>query len=68
MIIKIKVHPNSRTDEIVGGDPLVVRVTDSPEKNKANRKVIKLLSEHFNAKVNLLRGGKSREKTVEIIK
>lgn len=68
MIIKIKVHPNSRKDEIVEGDPLVVRVTDSPEKNKANRKVIKLLSEHFNTKVNLLRGGKSREKTVEIIK
>ena len=68
MIIKIKVHPNSRKDEIVDGDPLVVRVTDSPEKNKANRKVIKLLSEHFHAKVNLLKGGKSREKLVEVLK
>jgi uncharacterized protein (TIGR00251 family) len=67
MRINIKVIPKSKKDEVIEGDPFVVRVTDPPEKNKANRKVIKLLSKHFDAKVSIIRGLGSREKVIEVI-
>lgn len=66
MRLKIKVIPNSRKDEIVEGDPLVVRVTDQPEKNKANKKVLKLLSRYFDTRVSLVSGSTSREKIIEV--
>jgi uncharacterized protein (TIGR00251 family) len=67
MRINIKVIPKAKRDEIVEGDPLLVRVTDPPEKNKANKKVLKLLSNHFGRKVLLVAGAHSRTKTVEIL-
>jgi len=67
MRLNIKVIPKSKKDEVIEGDPLVVRVTDPPEKNKANRKVIKLLSKHFKGRVSLVGGLGSREKVIEVI-
>ena len=66
MEIKIKVVPNSKKDEIIEDNPLVVRVTDPPEKNKANRKVIKLLSKYFKNKVSIVSGLKSKEKIISV--
>jgi len=46
-----------------------VRVTATPEKGKANEKVIKLLAKHFKvakSQVKIIRGLTSRNKTVEI--
>jgi uncharacterized protein (TIGR00251 family) len=64
--IKIKVVPNSNRDSIEKGDPLIVRVREKPVKAKANRAVIKLLSKHFNSKVRIVSGAKSKEKIVEV--
>lgn len=66
MRITVKVVPKSKKDEVIPGDPLIVRVTDPPEKNKANKKVLKLLGAHFNKKVSLVHGAGSRMKIIEI--
>ncbi len=68
-ILKIKVIPNSKREEIKEGEgeePMVVRVKAQPVKDKANKAVIKLLSKHFNSDVRIISGMKSREKLVEV--
>ena len=64
--IEIKVVPNSKTDEVIEADPLVVRVKAPPTKGKANKAVVKVLSAHFNARVRIVSGATSRKKIVEI--
>jgi hypothetical protein len=63
---EIKVIPNSKREEVIEGDPLVVRVKALPTKGKANKAVIDLLSRHFNAPVRIVSGASSRKKIVEI--
>ena len=63
---EIKVIPNSKTEEVIEGDPLVVRVKAPPMKGKANKAVINLLSRHFDANVRIVSGATSRKKIVEI--
>jgi hypothetical protein len=63
---RIKVISNSNRDEIIDGNPLIVRVKEKPVKGKANRAVVKLLSKHFNSRVRIISGAKSKEKWVEI--
>ena len=64
--IAIKVIPNSKTEEIIEADPLVVRVKAPPTKGKANKAVVDLLSAHFKANVRIVSGATSRKKIVEI--
>ena len=65
-LITIKVIPNSRVEEVSDGDPTVVKVQEPPERNRANVAVIKLLAKHFNARVKIVSGHKSRRKVVEL--
>ncbi len=66
--MEIKVIPNSSSDEVVEGADgrLTVRVRAVPERGKANRAVIKILEEYFNADVQIVAGARSRRKVVEI--
>ena len=64
--VEIKVIPNSNTDAVIEGDPLVVRVKAPPTKGKANKAVVKVLSNYFNANVRIVSGATSRKKIVEI--
>ena len=64
--IEIKVVPNSKTDEVIEGDPLIVRVKAPPTKGKANKAVVKVLSKYFNADVWIVSGATSRKKIVAI--
>ena len=71
MKIKVKVKPNSKKEEIkqIDKDYYEVRVTVVPEKGKANKKVIELLSKHLKkpkSKFKIIRGETSREKIIEI--
>jgi len=71
MRIKVKVKPNAKKDEIkkIDTDYYEVRVTAVPEKGKANKRVIEILSKHFKvpkSKIRLVRGETSREKVFEI--
>jgi len=71
LIIRVKVKPNAKKDEVkqLESDYFEVRVTAPPEKGKANSRVIELLSKHLKipkSKIKLKKGEKSREKVFEI--
>ena len=67
MKIKVKVITNAREDSVIEGkEGLTVRTKAIPQKGKANRAVVKLLSKHFGSKVGIISGEKTREKIVEI--
>ena len=64
--------PNARLNEIkkIAENYYEVRVTVSPEKGKANKKVIEVLSEYLRvpkSKIAIKSGEKSREKLIEIV-
>lgn len=70
MILKIKVHPNSRKEHIKprGEDSFEIFVRAKPVEGKANEAVLELLSEHLRIprnKLRLMRGATSRNKLVE---
>jgi len=70
MMLKIRAKPGSgesRFDESSGTAFLKAR----PENSKANIELIKLLAKHYkvsSARVRIIKGLGSREKTVEVIK
>ncbi len=70
MKIRVKVKPNSRTEEVSWeGDSLVIKVKEPPREGKANQVVVRLLAEHFSvpqSQVRILSGFRSRDKVVEI--
>ncbi len=64
--IAIKVIPNSKTEEIIDAEPMILRVKEPPTKGKANKAVVMLLSRYYNADVRIVSGAKSRRKIVEV--
>jgi uncharacterized protein (TIGR00251 family) len=68
--IRVKVIPNSKTEEVVNeGDRFLVRVKEPAKEGKANRAVIKLLAEQFGVsqrQLVILSGFRSRNKVIEI--
>lgn len=70
MKIRVKVIPNSKTEEVIKEDDgFVVRVKEPPKEGKANKAVIRLLAEHFEVSqgsVTILSGLKNRNKVIEI--
>ncbi len=63
---KIKVIPSANRDEVIEGDPLIVKTKKPPYKGKANKAVLKLLSTHFDAHVTIISGAAAKTKLVEI--
>jgi len=74
MILKIKVQPNSGRQEIIkiSEEEYKVFLTKSPENNKANEQLIKLLKKHFALKrdsprdLKIIKGRTSRNKIIEV--
>lgn len=68
MIIKIKVIPNSKNQEIkrINSEKYIINLKQSPENNKANFELIKLLRNHFNKNIKIIRGLKSKNKIIQI--
>lgn len=72
--LEIKVTPNANSDKIVivkdsEGYQVKVYVTVNPEDDKANNRVIKLLAKELKipkSKIRIIKGMKSRNKTIEI--
>jgi uncharacterized protein (TIGR00251 family) len=64
--INIKVIPGSKKEEIIQGDPLIVKVKAQAEKNQANIAALKLLQKHFNSPVRIVKGVTSRRKIIII--
>ena len=73
MLIKVKVFPNSKKEEIIkkSKDSFEVRVKEKPERGLANKEVTRILSLYFNvseSKIKIIKGFKKRNKIFEIIK
>lgn len=66
MIVKVRVVPNAKKDEIIEGEIITIRVKAKAEKDKANQRLIKLLEKHYNSKVRIISGIKSRDKVIEV--
>jgi uncharacterized protein (TIGR00251 family) len=70
MKMRVKVKPNSRTEEISQeGDSFIVKVREPPKEGKANQAVIKLLAEYFGvpqSRVRILSGFRIRNKVIEV--
>jgi len=71
MKIKVKVKPNSRIESLkqVEADYFEIKVSVPPEKGKANRRVIELLSKHLRipkSKITIIKGETNKEKLIEI--
>lgn len=69
MKINVKAKPDSNENKVEKIDDLnfVVSVKDPPVQGRANRAVIKLLSEYFHTpNVRIISGHTSRNKVVEI--
>lgn len=71
MKVKVKVKPNSKTEELSqAGDTFVVKIKEPPKEGRANQAVIKLLAKHFGVsqgQVRILSGLRSRNKIVEVV-
>ncbi len=71
IVVSVKVQPNASKDMVVGehADQLKIAVTVAPEKGKANKAVIKVLSKSLGVKssdIEILSGETSRDKKVLI--
>ncbi|GHT59257.1 hypothetical protein AGMMS49531_02880 [Endomicrobiia bacterium] len=71
MIVKVRVIPNSKRNEVVGrvGSNLRVKISVPAVDGKANEELCDFLSDFFDVKrsmVFLRRGERGREKTIEI--
>jgi len=71
MLIKVKVFPNSKKEEIIkkSEDSFEIKVKEKPEKGRANREVVRILSFYFKipeSRIRLIRGFKKRNKIFEI--
>jgi uncharacterized protein (TIGR00251 family) len=75
ILIFVKVFPQSKFDAIEklyiddGRLSVVIRVTATPEKNKANKAVVKILSKHFKiskSSFELIRGDTCRNKIFRV--
>lgn len=69
--LDIRVSPGAAANVIGGwmGDKLKIRVTAVPEKGKANKAVIQLLSRELGiptSRIVLIKGSSSSNKTVEV--
>lgn len=71
MKIKVKVVPNSSEQSIekISENEFKIKLKSVPEKNKANKELLKILSKYFKVStnnINISNGFFSRNKIVEI--
>lgn len=71
MIIKVKIHPNSKENKIISynEDLLEVRIKAPAIENKANKELVNFLSEYFKVNKNsviIKKGEHSKNKTISI--
>ena len=72
MFINIKVITNAAKNQVVQKSPgdFLIRVTTTPVRGKANKKVLELLAKHFNvnrAEVLIVKGRYNSKKVINIL-
>ena len=68
-ILQIKTLPNASKTEIkaIEEDIIKLAVAAPPEKNRANRELLKFLKKEYNIRARIKSGATSREKILEIL-
>ncbi|MCL4517575.1 MAG: DUF167 domain-containing protein [Thaumarchaeota archaeon] len=71
MLITIRVTPNAKNVKVMKIDATSyeVKVDAAATEGRANRRLVEILSDHFNvskSKIRIIRGANSREKLVDI--
>ncbi len=67
MLIKVKVFCGVKKEAIEKNkDYFIVKVREKAEQNKANKRVIEILSLFFNSRVKIVKGHKSPHKIFEV--
>ena len=70
--IEVRVNCNAKVNQIcVHEDVIEVQITVKPEHNKANMKVIELLSEYLHlpkSQLKIIQGAKNKSKVIEIVR
>ena len=71
MRYRVKVHPKSRSEGVVrnADGSLKVHLRVPPVQGRANKALVDILAEHFEVSrsgIKIVKGGKSRDKVVEI--
>jgi uncharacterized protein len=71
MLLRVKIKPNSARDEIIRepDGTLKIKIKAQPVEGKANKYLVKYLSEVLDlpsSKIQLVKGGSSAFKTIEI--
>jgi uncharacterized protein len=72
MLIKVYVTPNAKQSRLVkvSDDYFEVWVDERTVAGRANKRLSEILAKHFNvpkSKISILRGTRSRDKTVQVI-
>lgn len=68
--VKVKIRARRECVEKIDSENFIVSVKEIPEKGKANKAIIKILAEYFKiapSMIKILSGGKSKQKTVELL-
>ncbi len=68
MKILVSVKTNSASQEIkkISNNKYKIFLKKSPEDNKANIELLKLLNKHFNSEVKIIKGKTSKEKIIKV--
>jgi hypothetical protein len=71
MLIKVKVFPNSKKEEIIrkSKDSFEIRVREKPVMGRANKEAIRITASYFGvseSKVRIIRGFKQPNKIFEV--
>lgn len=68
--LKVLIKPNSPKNSVLGFDSnkkaLKISIKAVPEKGKANAELIRFISKSLKKKVEIIKGLKSREKTLKV--
>ena len=72
MLIKVRVTPNAKFASVtkISETELEVRVDGVAVEGRANKRLMEILSEHFNvpkSRISIVRGVKSRDKIVDVV-
>jgi len=68
-VVKLKVFTGKPVTRIYlgnDGETLLIDVKNKPEKNKANKEIIKMLKKFFKNEVKIISGLKQKNKIIEI--
>ena len=71
MLIKVKVFPNSKKEEIYkkSEDSFEIKIKEKPERGEANKAVVSLLSSFLKipkGKIKIIKGAKQRNKILYV--